>query len=182
MKCQYKCKVVFRWKLLKVSGLDTVRTAVCNHTDSKLPTLEKLQVCVCVIGRWSLPPYMGFRKWNGALPNLKVPTFIWVCVCASCCCLPSPHVGEFQEVKHRTTMSQSLHLCLCVNVSMSEFGIYIWGFRMWNGVLQGWAEVSTFISVRGHDSWTKLWSILFSKFCAEGSLQDHYWAQDGFQL
>ena len=31
-------------------------------------------------------------------------------------------------------------------------------------------KASTFISVRGHDSWTKLWSFLFSKFCVEGSL------------
>ena len=47
---------------------------------------------------------------------------------------------------------------------------------------QGRLKVSTFISVRGHDSWTKLWSFLFSNFCAEGCLQDRHWAPDRFQL
>ena len=55
-----------------------------------------------------------------------------VCTCASCCCcLLSPHVGKFQKVKQRPARSKSVCVSVCV---------YVWGFRMWNGVLPRWAQ------------------------------------------
>ena len=79
-----------------------------------------------------------------------------VCVCACVCACTRTHVFDWY-----------LHM------QVSECGMES---------SQGGLKVSTFIWVRGHDSWTKPWSFLFSMFCAEGSLQDRRWAPGSFQL
>ena len=91
---------------------------------------------------------------GGMDPSKYPPSCVCVCVCV-CVCLVGISSYGFQKVE------LSPLRCVCV---------FDWYLLMWVSECgiessHGGLKVSTFILVRGHDSWTKLWSFL--KFCAD---------------
>ena len=93
----------------------------------KLFSLSSL-MCLCMHVLWLLVviSICGFQK-------------VCVCVCffPASCCLLHPHVGGFQEAKQWLARSQSV--CMCVCVWVVDWKLHVC-FRMWNWVLQGWAQ------------------------------------------